>query len=110
MTLLDEQIPTPDYIHPENSSIQAISAFTFYISDTLFALRSDQVLSVNDDIEEIKILPVQGQGILGVYKYQGHMVPVFDYAKLIGVNSGQQIMTALIDNLEARERESMLNG
>ena len=103
--MFDEQITSNDLVQTENSNEQSISAFTFYVSDTLFALRSDEVLSVNDDLDKIKKMPVDGQGILGVYNYQNVMVPVFDYAELIGVESGQQVMQSLVKNLETRETE-----
>ncbi len=91
--------------NPGIPSSRTISAFTFYLSDNLYALESANVLSVKDDSDNIQNLPVKGQGILGVYKYLETVVPVFDYARLIGVDSGQQVMQTLIENLEAREKD-----
>jgi chemotaxis signal transduction protein len=90
------------------SSTQTISAFTFYISDTLYAIETENVLSVKAELEDIKPMPVKKRGILGVYKYQEVVVPVFDYAGLIGVDSGQQIMQSLIEHLEAREKDHII--
>ncbi len=82
-----------------------VSTFTFYISDTLYALEVGNVLSVNADLERMQKVPVKGRGIIGVYQYRNTVVPVLDYARLIGVDSGQMIMQSLLDDLEAREKD-----
>lgn len=103
--MFEEQNTISNPFDSEVSSTQTIPTFTFYSSDTLFALKLEHVLSVNDDLDQIQTLPIKGQGILGVYKYQNSMVPIFDFAKLIGVDSGQVVMQSLIENLELREKE-----
>lgn len=84
---------------------QTVSAFTFYSSNILYGLKMENVLSVNDDLDKIQNLPINNGDILGVYNYQDTMVPVFNYASLIGVESGQQFMQSLIEHFEAREKD-----
>lgn len=82
-----------------------ISTFTFYVSDSLFAIEIEYVLSVKEDINKIQAVPVGSKGVQGVYKYQDTIVPVYDFSALLNLTSGQQKMQDLIDNLQAREQD-----
>lgn len=101
--LQEEQAVTVDINSTETPSDRSISAFTFFVSDSLYAVESNNVLSVKDDLGQIKFVPVKDQAVLGVYKYLDTIVSVYDYASLIGVKSGQKVMKSLIEHLEARE-------
>ena len=104
--MLEEQNSMSDISAVSNTSAEGtISTFTFYVSDSLFAVETNKVLSVKEDLDNIQRIPVGTEAIRGVYKYQDTVVPVYEFSSLISMDSGQQVMQDLIDNLFAREQD-----
>ncbi|HHJ13774.1 MAG TPA: hypothetical protein ENJ79_05260 [Gammaproteobacteria bacterium] len=80
-------------------------AFSFWVGDTLFALELRNVLSIEQDANEIHPDPFSGQGALGVVRHRGVPVRVFDFAGFLGIESCGQQKEALINTLSAREQD-----
>ncbi|MBE0440405.1 MAG: CZB domain-containing protein [Gammaproteobacteria bacterium] len=86
-------------------SVQNRQIFTFFIEEMMFGLDVENVLMLGQEINDIQRLPVEERGFCGVVKFQGTLVPVLDYAHRIGVPSGMDSKTQLIDALAEREKE-----
>ncbi|MDH5358254.1 MAG: CZB domain-containing protein [Gammaproteobacteria bacterium] len=79
--------------------------FTFFVEDMMFGLDIENVLMLGQEVNDVQRLPVEERGFCGVVKYQGEVVPVLDYAHRIGVPSGMDCKTDLLETLTAREKE-----
>ncbi len=83
----------------------AISAFTFWLDETLYALSIENVLSIVQDDQPISPVPVQRPGLLGVVRYQGNPVTVFDFAARVGSSAGWEKKRNTITKLAELEKE-----
>ncbi|MDF1588701.1 MAG: CZB domain-containing protein [Gammaproteobacteria bacterium] len=79
--------------------------FTFFIEDMMFGLDVENVLMLGQNSNEIQRLPIEERGFCGVVKFQGVLVPVLDYAHRIGVKSGIDTKSELLDVLTEREQD-----
>lgn len=79
--------------------------FTFFVEDMMFGVNIENVLMLGQDVNTIQRLPVEERGFCGVTKLQGTIVPVLDFAHRIGVPSGIDAKSELIDTLTAREND-----
>ncbi|OUR70904.1 hypothetical protein A9Q78_11190 [Methylophaga sp. 41_12_T18] len=93
--------------HMANSgkSDQARQIFTFFVEDMMFGLDVENVLMLGQDVNEIQRLPIEEQGFCGVTKFQGAVVPVMDFAHRIGIASGLDVKSKLIELLTVREND-----
>ena len=79
--------------------------FTFFVEDMMFGLGIENVLMLGQDVNDIQHLPVEERGLCGVTKFQGTVVPVLDFAHRLGIPSGMDSKTELLDILTKREQE-----
>jgi chemotaxis signal transduction protein len=79
--------------------------FTFFIEEMMFGLDVENVLMLGQEVNEVQTLPVEERGFCGVVKFQGTLVPVLDFAHRIGIPSGMDTKSKLIDSLVDRENE-----
>lgn len=91
-----------DLVDPQDGTI---GAFTFWLNETLYALSIRNVLSINQDNETISAVPRDASGLLGIVRYQGQPVTLFDFAARIGMKSGRETKEALIAQLTTLEEE-----
>ncbi len=82
-----------------------LRAFTFWISNTLYAIDIARVLTISQDMSNIQSLPSQAKGLVGMVEFQGSAVPVLDFANLLGFNSGVEKNARLIQLLNEREKD-----
>ncbi len=109
----------------ENSTVKpnypnGLRAFTFWILKTLYAVDISKVLTISQDLSNIQSVPSKGKGLLGMIEFQGHAIPVIDFASLLNLKSGTQTGKELIHILKEKEGEhykwinalekSILNG
>jgi chemotaxis signal transduction protein len=71
----------------------------------MFGLNVENVLMLGQDVKNIQRLPIEEKGLCGAAKLQGRVVPVLDFAHRIGVPSGLDAKTALIQTLTQREND-----
>lgn len=79
--------------------------FTFFVEDMMFGLNVENVLMLGQDINDIQRLPVEERGFCGVTKFQGTVVPVLDFAHRLGIPSGMDNKSKLLEIMTAREQE-----
>lgn len=79
--------------------------FTFFVEDMMFGLDIENVLMLGQEVNEIQRLPLEERGFCGVVKYQGSVVPVLDYAHRLGIPSGMDVKTELLNILSDREKD-----
>jgi chemotaxis signal transduction protein len=79
--------------------------FTFFVQDMMFGMDVKNVLMLDQNVEKIQSIPVEQKGLCGVIKFQGVVVPVLDFAHCIGVESGIDANTKIIDVLTEREQD-----
>lgn len=81
--------------------------FTFFVDDIMFGLDVDNVLMLGQDLSAIQRLPLEERGLCGVINFQGIAVPVFDFAHRLGIASGIDSKTALLEVLKIAEKEHL---
>jgi len=79
--------------------------FTFFVEDMMFGLDVANVLMLGQDVNDIQRLPIEEQGLCGVTKFQGTVVPVLDFAHRLRIPSGIDSKTELINILTQREQD-----
>lgn len=81
--------------------------FTFRVEDELFGLDISKVLSVSQDMGQLRAAPGENQtpGFVGMIEFQSAVVPVIDFANHLHMRSGLDISTTLIQKLKQREQE-----
>jgi len=79
--------------------------FTFFVEDMMFGLDVENVLMLGQDVNDIQRLPVEERGFCGVTKFQGTLVPVLDFAHRLGIPSGMDSKTELLNILNEREQD-----
>ena len=82
---------------------QVRQIFTFFVEDMMFGLDVENVLMLGQEVNDIQRLPIEERGFCGVTKFQGTVVPVLDFAHRIGIQSGIDAKTALLDILTENE-------
>ncbi|MEM7261658.1 MAG: chemotaxis protein CheW [Planctomycetota bacterium] len=84
-------------------SSDGFDAFTFWLDDTLYALDIKNVLSIVRDDQEISPVPADRPGLLGVIRFQGQPVTVFDFAARVGESGRTQPRRVVLDQLDEIE-------
>jgi chemotaxis signal transduction protein len=84
---------------------QGLRAFTFWVSDTLYAIDISRVLTISQEMGNIQSLPAQAKGLVGMVEFQNHAVPVLDFANMLGFASGVENSNELILLLSNREKD-----
>jgi chemotaxis signal transduction protein len=84
---------------------QARQIFTFFVEDMMFGLDVENVLMLGQEVKDIQRIPIEERGFCGVTKFQGTVVPVLDFAHRIGIDSGIDAKTALLDILTDNEND-----
>ncbi|OUR63930.1 hypothetical protein A9Q79_09265 [Methylophaga sp. 42_25_T18] len=84
---------------------QVRQIFTFFVEDMMFGLDVENVLMLGQEVNDIQRLPIEERGFCGVTKFQGTVVPVLDFAHRIGIQSGIDAKTALLDILTENEND-----
>lgn len=82
-----------------------LRAFTFWVADTLYAVDISKVLTISQEMDKIQSLPAQAKGLVGMVEFQNNAVPVFDFANMLGFDSGVEKNKQLIQLLSDREKE-----
>ncbi len=88
-----------------NQYSNGLRAFTFWISNTLYAIDIARVLTISQEMTNIQSLPSQAKGLVGMVEFQGSAVPVLDFANLLGFDSGVEKNSKLIQLLSEREKD-----
>jgi len=79
--------------------------FTFFVEDMMFGLDVEHVLMLGQDVNDIQRIPIEERGFCGVTKFQGAIVPVLDFAHRLGIPSGMDSKTELLNTLTMREQD-----
>jgi len=79
--------------------------FTFFVEDMMFGLDVENVLMLGQDVNDIQGIPIEERGFCGVTKFQGTIVPVLDFAHRLGIPSGMDAKTELLNILTQREQD-----
>ncbi len=84
---------------------QGLRAFTFWVSDTLYAIDISRVLTISQEMGNIQSLPASAKGLVGMVEFQDNAVPVLDFANMLGFASGVENSRKLIQLLSDREKD-----
>ena len=95
---------------PSNRQMMAqyangLRAFTFWVSDTLYAIDISKVLTISQEMGSIQSLPAKAKGLVGMVEFQGNAVPVLDFANMLGFASGIENSNSLIQLLADKEKD-----
>lgn len=82
-----------------------LRAFTFWVSDTLYAIDISRVLTISQEMGNIQTLPAKAKGLVGMVEFQGNAVPVLDFANMLGFDSGVENSNELIQLLYDKEKD-----
>ena len=85
--------------------VHGLRAFTFWVSDTLYAVDIARVLTISQEMKNIQTLPAQAKGLVGMVEFQDTAVPVLDFANMLGFSSGMENNLELIELLNNREKD-----
>lgn len=96
--------PASNQARLDNDS-EALTVFTFWIGDELFAIDIANILSITQDLESLLKTPVKSKGLTGIINYLGNPVAVYNFAKMLNIPSTREIKSDLVDLLNAREKD-----
>lgn len=88
----------------ENDS-EALTVFTFWIGDELFAIDIANILSITQDLDNLLKTPVKSKGLTGIINYLGNPVAVYNFAEMLSIPSTRELKSGLVDLLDAREKD-----
>ena len=80
-------------------------AFTFWVSDTLYAIDISRVLTISQEMGKIRSVPAKAKGLMGMVEFQNHAVPVLDFANMLGFASGMENSKELIQLFTDKEKD-----
>lgn len=83
---------------------EALTVFTFWIGDELFAIDIVNILSITQDLDSLLKMPVKSKGLTGIINYLGNPVAVYNFAEMLGIPSTRKLQTELIDLLNTHEK------
>lgn len=86
---------------------EALTVFTFWIGDELFAIDISNILSITQDLDSLLKTPVKSKGLTGIINYLGNPVAVYNFAKMLSIPSTREVKTELVDLLNAHEKEHL---
>ncbi len=84
-----------------------LTAFTFWVGEQMLAVPVHNVLSVTQNLADLRPTPLKGRGLLGATQYRGKPVAIYDMAAMLDIVSGRQYKTELLDILQAREQDHL---
>ena len=84
---------------------EALTVFTFWIGDELFAIDIANILSITQDLDSLLKTPVKSKGLTGIINYLGSPVAVYNFAEMLSIPSTREIKSGLVELLDAREKE-----
>ena len=84
-----------------------LTTFTFWVGEQMLAVPVHNVLSVTQNLADLKPTPLKGRGLLGATRYRGKPVAIYDLAAMFDIVSGGQYKTELLDILHAREQDHL---
>lgn len=87
----------------ENS--EALTVFTFWVGDELFAINISNILSITQDLDSLLRTPVKSKGLTGIINYLGSPVAVYNFAEMLGIPSTREIKSETVELLNAREQD-----
>ncbi len=82
-----------------------LTVFTFWAGSELFGVDVAHLLSVTQELNGLHRTPLQTPGLLGVVEYRGTPMAVYNFARLLGIPSGEDEKKELIETLHAREQD-----
>lgn len=88
----------------ENDS-EALTVFTFWIGDELFAIDIANILSITQDLDNLLKTPVKSKGLTGIINYLGNPVAVYNFAEMLSIQSTRELKSDLVDLLNAHEKD-----
>ncbi len=84
---------------------EALTVFTFWIGDELFAIDIANILSITQDLDSLLKTPVKSKGLTGIINYLGNPVAVYNFAEMLSIPSTREIKSGLVELLNAREQD-----
>ena len=84
---------------------EPLNTFTFWVGEQMLAVPVHSVLSVTQNLADLKPTPLKGRGLLGATQYRGKPVAIYDLAAMLDIVSGRQYKTELLEILQAREQD-----
>lgn len=101
-------MPSRGLLPPELQTLvsgreHTLSVLTFWLDDMSYAVASQHVHSVVQDLGEVRKLPFDVPGLMGVMNYTNRPVPIFDFAHRLGRQSDRERNLALCEELRKRE-------
>jgi chemotaxis signal transduction protein len=84
-----------------------IQVFRFWVEKVPYALRIEHVLAISQDMSRLREMPGDLPGFLGLIDYQGTVVPVIDFAHMLGRRNEAERKEELIALLSAREKDHL---
>lgn len=85
----------------------ALTVFTFWIGDELFAIDIGNILSITQDLDSLLKTPVKSKGLTGIINYLGNPVAVYNFAEMLNIPSTREMKSRLVELLDAREKEHL---
>ena len=83
----------------------ALTVFTFWIGDELFAVDIANILSITQDLDSLLKTPVKSKGLTGIINYLGNPVAVYNFAEMLNIPSTREMKSRLVELLDAREKD-----
>lgn len=84
-----------------------IQVFSFWVEEVPYALRIEHLLTISQDVSRLRKVPGNVPGFVGLIDYQGAVVPVIDFAHMLGRRNSQESKEELINLLHAREKDHL---
>ena len=84
---------------------EALTVFTFWIGDELFAIDIANILSITQDLDSLLKTPVKSKGLTGIINYLGNPVAVYNFAEMLSIPSSRELKTELVELLNVREKD-----
>ena len=84
---------------------EALTVFTFWVGDELFAIDIANILSITQDLDSLMKTPVQSKGLTGIINYLGNPVAVYNFAEMLSIPSTRDLKGDLVELLNAREKD-----
>lgn len=84
---------------------EALTVFTFWIGDELFAIDIANILSITQDLDSLLKTPVKSKGLTGIINYLGNPVAVYNFAEMLSIPSTREIKAGLVELLDEREKD-----
>lgn len=84
---------------------EALTVFTFWIGDELFAIDIANILSITQDLDSLLKTPVKSKGLTGIINYLGNPVAVYNFAEMLSIPSTRELKSDLVELLNTREKD-----